>query len=167
MEQVQDQPLIVGKLVDIRDGIKNLRIGGAATDSKGLFRRVTVGGPHQPLGGLHFPYCCKKTNKVSHFYNDTSIQPVICKEVKKSSRGQHVCIDKNDFLNGLFVVVKGLLIVFDSITSKSTMLFCPASMALIKGIFKFESKAVLNLFIKIKNKLAHNQLYSWAAPAYE
>ena len=34
-----------------RDGIKNLRIGGAATDSKGLFRRVTVGGPHQPLEG--------------------------------------------------------------------------------------------------------------------
>ena len=49
--------------------------------------------------------------------------------------------------------MKELHIVFDFITSKSTLLFCPASMALMKGIFNFERKAVLNLFIKIKNSL--------------
>ena len=136
-----------------RDGIKNLLIGGAATDSKGLFRGVTVGGPNQPLeggGGAHFLYCFKQTIKTSHFYNDTSVQQVICKAVKNHPQDSMSVLTKKKLPQCLVHCgVKGLLIVFDFITSKSTLLFCPASMALMNGIFNL----CLEPFHKNKNSL--------------
>jgi len=85
------------------------RIGGASTNSKGSLQGL-LSVAHQSLGGggHTFHIVVKKTIKTSHFCNNTMYYNHTAGHLQSSKKSfieQHVCIDKNNFLNVLFVVL--------------------------------------------------------------
>ena len=130
-----------------RDVIKNLCIDSAATDSKAFLKGSLLVAPTSPWrrGRVHNFDIFFKNNKELPFVNFTSMQQVICKELKYYPQVSMSVLTKITSSMSCSFAVKGLLIVFWFNHPKSTLLFCPASMALMKGIFNFECKAALNL----------------------
>ena len=83
-------------------------IGCASTDSNGFLQEL-LSVAHHPLGGgSTFHIVVKKTIKTSHFCNNTMYYNHTAGHLQSSKKSfieQHVCIDKNNFLNVLFVVL--------------------------------------------------------------